>query len=382
MTAGRVVVDRGGRVESEHRFTWSVGEGDSHVYLRSAAKPLQALPAVRAGVAERVGLDEEILDACGLNGDDLACGAIPPRDPRVALDSPPRRIHHNCSGKHALGLALCVAEGWPTEGYLEASHPLQRAMAGAIGDVREDIFSKGPGYLLYKIVDDCVDASFPMLAKMGNKLERIEEDIFEGKGEDVVRDISNVKQEIINFRKVVRPQRAAFRDLERNKARYIAEDLDIYFEDIIDASERVWDLLENYKEVVEGLEATNESAIAHRTNETFRILTAISIVFLPLTLIASIFGMNVKVPGEGYKEVVEALEATNESAIAHRTNETFRILTTISLIFLPLTLIASIWGMNVRVPGEQSLTAFWIIMVVMLAILVAVVGFFRRRGWL
>src|SRR3954466_14179651 len=166
-------------------------------------------------------------------------------------------------------------------------------------DVREDIFSKGPGYLLYKIVDDSVDASFPMLAKMGNKLERIEEDIFEGKGEEVVRDISNVKQEIINFRKVVRPQRAAFRDLERNKARYIAEDLDIYFEDIIDASERVWDMLENYKEVVEGLEATNESALAHRTNETFRVLTAISLIFLPLTLIASVFGMNVKVPGQG-----------------------------------------------------------------------------------
>ncbi len=195
-------------------------------------------------------------------------------------------------------------------------------------DIREDIFSKGPGYLLYKIVDDSVDASFPMLAKMGNKLERIEEDIFEGKGEEVVRDISNVKQEIINFRKVVRPQRAAFRDLERNKARYIAEDLDIYFEDIIDASERVWDMLENYKEVVEGLEATNESALAHRTNETFRVLTAISLIFLPLTLIASIFGM------------------------------------------------------NVRVPGQDSIKAFWEIMVSMLVLLVGVALYFRRRGWL
>jgi magnesium transporter len=195
-------------------------------------------------------------------------------------------------------------------------------------ELRENLFSKGPGYLLYKIVDDCVDASFPMLAKMGNKLERIEEDIFEGKGEDVVRDISNVKQEIINFRKVVRPQRAAFRDLERNKARYIAEDLDIYFEDIQDASERVWDLLENYKEVVEGLEATNESAIAHRTNETFRVLTAISLIFLPLTLIASVFGMNTGVPGEG------------------------------------------------------SIHAFWVIMAVMVAVLVGVALFFRRRGWL
>src|SRR2546423_3990670 len=165
-------------------------------------------------------------------------------------------------------------------------------------ELRESLFSKGAGYLLYKIVDDCVDASFPMLRKMGNKLERIEEEIFEGNSAEVVRDLSNVKQEIINFRKIVRPQRPALRDLERTKARYIAEDLDIYFDDINDASERVWDMLENYKEVVEGLESTNEAQIAHRTNETFRVLTAISLIFLPLTLIASVFGMNTGVPGE------------------------------------------------------------------------------------
>src|SRR5215471_9089320 len=103
-------------------------------------------------------------------------------------------------------------------------------------DVRDQLFSKGPGYLLYKIVDDCVDASFPMLRKMGNKLERLEEDIFEGRSGEIVRDISNVKQEIINFRKIVRPQRTALRDLERSK-RYIPEGLDIYFDDINDASE-------------------------------------------------------------------------------------------------------------------------------------------------
>src|SRR5918999_6030855 len=129
-------------------------------------------------------------------------------------------------------------------------------------ELREQLFSKGAGYLLYKIVDECVDASFPMLRKIGHKLERIEEDIFEGRSAEIVRDISNAKQEIINFRKVVRPQRAALADLERNKQRYIADDLDIYFDDIVDASERIWDMLENYKEVVEALESTNESAIA------------------------------------------------------------------------------------------------------------------------
>ena len=168
-------------------------------------------------------------------------------------------------------------------------------------DVRRQLFSRGPGYLLYKVVDDCVDASFPMLRKMGNKLERIEEEIFEGRGEEIVRDISNAKQEIINFRKVIRPQRPVLRDLEKVKSRYLSPDFDleIYFDDIVDSHERIWDMLENYKEVIEALEETNESVISHRFNDVLRILTVFSIVFLPATLIASIWGMNVGVPGEG-----------------------------------------------------------------------------------
>src|SRR5262249_45284452 len=213
-------------------------------------------------------------------------------DAPLLLVLPSPRYEKTVSRLTAAGVDISVAPDYlitlPNEPLQPINYLFDRCRANE--EYRDSIFSKGPGYLLYKIVDDSVDASFPMLAKMGNKLERIEEEIFEGKGSEVVRDISNVKQEIINFRKVVRPQRTAFRDLERNKARYLAEDLDIYFEDIIDASERVWDLLENYKEVIEGLEATNESAIAHRTNETFRVLTAISLVFLPLTLIASIWG--------------------------------------------------------------------------------------------
>src|SRR3954468_20678408 len=107
---------------------------------------------------------------------------------------------------------------------------------------RDALLSKGSGYLLYKIVDDSFDYCFPMLRKIGNKLERLEEDIFEGRAEEVVRDLSNSKQEIINFRKVIRPQRAVLRDLERTKQRYLAEDLEIYFDDIVDASERIWDM--------------------------------------------------------------------------------------------------------------------------------------------
>jgi magnesium transporter len=168
-------------------------------------------------------------------------------------------------------------------------------------ELREQLFSRGSGYLLYRIVDDSFDYCFPMLRKIGNKLDALEDDIFEGRSEEVVRDLSNVKQEVINFRKVVRPQRTVLRDLENVKGRFLAPDLDleIYFDDVVDAHERIWDMLENYKEVVEGLEDTNESVISHRVNAVLRVLTAFSVVILPLTFIASLWGMNVGVPGEG-----------------------------------------------------------------------------------
>ena len=159
-------------------------------------------------------------------------------------------------------------------------------------ELREQLFSRGSGYLLYRLVDDSFDYCFPMLRKIGNKLDALEDDIFEGRSEEVVRDISNVKQEIINFRKVIRPQRPVLRDLEKVKQRYLATDLDleIYFDDIVDAHERIWDMLENYKEVVEALAETNESVISHRVNDILRVLTSISVIVLPLTLIASIWG--------------------------------------------------------------------------------------------
>ena len=198
-------VTRGGHVESVHEFAWrlhepgggSRGGGDvGPVFLRSAAKPFQALPAVRAGVLERFGLGErhlavasashggdgrhlarvgEILNACGVGEEGLACGPLLPRDPRAAdaLPGPPHRIHHNCSGKHALGLALCVHEDWPVEGYLEAGHPLQRAMHDAIlqatgtsdGDV--EVAVDGCGMQTYAIGLERLAAAFAALAGGG-----------------------------------------------------------------------------------------------------------------------------------------------------------------------------------------------------------------------
>ncbi len=195
-------------------------------------------------------------------------------------------------------------------------------------EFRNELFAKGSGRLLYEVLDDLFDYCFPILDKIAHKLDKIEDDIHEVRSEELVRDISNVKQEIISYRKIIKPQRPTLRVLERKVERFLPEDLELYFDDIVDASERIWDVLDNYKEVVEALEDTNESVIAHRHNDVLRVLTVFSVILLPLTLIASVFGMNVVYPGEG------------------------------------------------------THAAFWVIIAIMVLTIFAMLGFFRWKRWL
>src|ERR671915_2099829 len=106
--------------------------------------------------------------------------------------------------------------------------PVSRLFARCRDDerLRDDLFSKGSGYLLYHVLDDLFDYCFPILDKIAHKLDRIEDEVFEGRSEEVVRDISNVKQEIISYRKIIKPERATLRVLERNVERFLPEELE------------------------------------------------------------------------------------------------------------------------------------------------------------
>jgi L-asparaginase II len=112
-----------------------------------------------------------MLAAAGLSEDDLGCGPLEPRDPSV--DAKPSRITHNCSGKHALALAMCVAEGWPTAGYLGSGHPVQAAMreavAGATGAYPEEVArgTDGCGMCTFHVPLGALARSFARLASGG-----------------------------------------------------------------------------------------------------------------------------------------------------------------------------------------------------------------------
>ena len=197
-------------------------------------------------------------------------------------------------------------------------------------ELRHNLFSRGSGRLLYEVLDDLYDYCFPILDKIAFKLRQIDEEIddIEPRAKERVRDIHKVKQEIISYRKIVRPQRPTLRQLERGVERFLPEELELYFDDIVDASERIWDLLDNYKEVVEALEDTNESLISHQQNDILYVLTIFSVVMLPLTFITGLFGM------------------------------------------------------NVHFPGFETATAFWVIVGFMLGLAVGLIAFFRAKRWL
>src|ERR671916_2058698 len=103
-------------------------------------------------------------------------------------------------------------------------------------ELRDTLFAKGSGYLLYHVLDDLFDYCFPILDKIGHKLDALERDVFEGRSEEVVRDISNAKQEIIAYRKIIKPERSTLRALERYTERFLPEDPELYFDDLVDAA--------------------------------------------------------------------------------------------------------------------------------------------------
>ena len=188
--------------------------------------------------------------------------------------------------------------------------------------------AKGAGQLLYGILDRTVDYVMRILLQVGQRINRIEESVFTEDMRQIVERISIVRRDVIALRRIIKPQIAVVSNLERKERTFIREGMDVYFGDIVDGFSRAWDELEDHREVIEGLSATSESITSYRINETMRALTVISVVLLPLSVLAGIYGM------------------------------------------------------NVALPFDQHKYAFWGILVVMLVLIVGLILFFRRRKWI
>ena len=161
---------------------------------------------------------------------------------------------------------------------------------------RQENFSQGSSYLLYRIIDRLVDYCLPILNKIGDNIEEAEDRIFSDRMRGAIKEISTLRRDVISFRRIIWPMRAVVGSLEPRVRRFTKTDLAVYFGDMVDHVDKIWDGLDEYKEIIEGLNDTHDSLANNRTNEVMRILTIVATIFFPITLVASIWGMNIPLP--------------------------------------------------------------------------------------
>jgi len=161
---------------------------------------------------------------------------------------------------------------------------------------RQENMARSSGYLLYRVLDRLVDYCFPILNKVIANVEEAEDRLFSEPARDTVREISILRRDIMAYRRIIRHHPSILESLEEKDYLFLREDLDVYFGDIGDHIGKISETLDEYKEVVEGLNATSDSLFSHRTNDVMKMLTILGTVILPLLVISGLFGMNVPLP--------------------------------------------------------------------------------------
>lgn len=165
--------------------------------------------------------------------------------------------------------------------------------------LRHKHMGRGAGRLMHDVVDRLVDYCFPILYKVDANIQEIEEEIFTEAMPGIVQEISWLRRDIIALQRIVKPQIAIVANLEHKDRPFIREGLDVYFGDVLDHLYKAWDMLEDHHDVIEGLSDTANILTSYRINEVMKILTIISVIMLPLTLLTGIYGMNIKLPLDG-----------------------------------------------------------------------------------
>lgn len=165
-----------------------------------------------------------------------------------------------------------------------------------IRKVKGRICYAGPDYLAYALLDAIIDSYFPVLERYGERLEALEDETIElaGKagGRETVAKIHAIKRDFLTLRRAVWPLREAISTLVREQSPQITDDTRMFMRDCYDHTVQLIDMLETYRETGSDLMEVYLSSVSNRLNEVMKVLTIISTIFIPLSFIAGIYGMN------------------------------------------------------------------------------------------
>ncbi len=163
-------------------------------------------------------------------------------------------------------------------------------------ETRQENFSYGSGYILYRILDRTVDAYFPILDKILSLMDNVEDAVFDENVESA-QEVAILRRDIITQRRIMFPVRSVMTELEPRLKRFATIDMSVYFGDLMDHMNKICETLDECKEIVEVFKDTDFVLSTDRLNRIMRILTIIATVVLPFMAISSLYGMNVHMPG-------------------------------------------------------------------------------------
>jgi len=156
------------------------------------------------------------------------------------------------------------------------------------GMIRE----QGEDYLLYALIDALVDNYFVVLEQIGEKIEVLEKEVLTNPSSSIMNNVHSLKRELISLRKSVWPLREVINNLQRVESRIISKATKIYFRDVYDHTVQVIDAVETFRDMSSGLVDLYLSSVSNKMNEIMKVLTIFAAIFIPLTFVAGIYGMN------------------------------------------------------------------------------------------
>lgn len=187
----------------------------------------------------------------------------------------------------------------------------------------------GADYLAYCLIDAVVDFYFVILEKIGDRIEVLEDDLIGNPTKETMMQLHAMKREMIFLRKAVWPMRELINNFQRTESKLIKKPTRLFLRDLYDHTIRVIDTVETYRDLLSGMMDVYLSSVSNRMNEVMKVLTIISTIFIPVTFVAGVYGMNFK-----------------------------------------------------YMPELQSPHGYWITWAVMLAIMGSLLVFFRKKKWL
>jgi magnesium transporter len=174
------------------------------------------------------------------------------------------------------------------EDYVECFEAVKARLKGGKGAIR----TAGPSYMCYALTDTIIDNYFMLLAQIGDKLDAIEDKVYTDADKSIMFNSQQLKRTLIIIRRASWPERDKINDMIRSENPLITAEVKLFLRDAYDHCIQAMDLIENYKEVTSSIIDLYLSMVSNRMNEIMKVLTIISVIFIPLTFIAGIYGMN------------------------------------------------------------------------------------------